>query len=73
MRQIRDRLFKEHLHVIISNNKKFMPYLIRILEMLNKIKDKKISTRFEPGKSLSFKEYKTNPEFEVYWLKDLYK
>ncbi len=42
-------------------------------EMLEAIKDKKVGDRYELEEFPSFDEYTTSPEFEIYWLKDLYK
>jgi len=42
-------------------------------EMLEAIKDKEMADRFELEKFPSFEEYVKSPEFEIYWLEDLYK
>lgn len=42
-------------------------------EMLESIKDKEVGDRYECEEFPSFEEYIKDPEFEVYWLKDLYK
>ncbi len=42
-------------------------------EMIGAIKDKKVGDRYELEKFPSFAEYISSPEFEIYWLKDLYK
>ncbi len=41
-------------------------------EMIATIKNKKVDDRFEMEKFPSFKEFITNPKYEVYWLKNLY-
>jgi hypothetical protein len=42
-------------------------------QMINSIKDKNIPTRFELSQFPSFEEYSTSWDYEIYWLKDLYK
>lgn len=42
-------------------------------KMYEAIKDKDVPDRFELEQFSSFKECTTSPEYEVYWLKDLYK
>ncbi len=41
-------------------------------EMLEAVKDKKVGDRYELEEFPSFEEYVKSPEFEIYWLKDLY-
>lgn len=41
-------------------------------EMIEAVKDKEIAERFELDTAPTYKEYTTSPDFEVYWLKDLY-
>lgn len=40
--------------------------------MLEAVKDKKVADRFELTQAPTYEEYATSPDFEVYWLKDLY-
>jgi len=42
-------------------------------EMLEAVKDKKVGDRYECEEFPPFEEYIKSPEFEIYWLKDLYK
>lgn len=42
-------------------------------EMLEAIKDKKVADRYELEEFPSFEGYIKSPEFEIYWLKDLYR
>jgi len=42
-------------------------------EMSEAVKDKEVGDRYELEEFPSFEEYIKSPEFEVYWLKDLYK
>lgn len=42
-------------------------------EMLEAIKDKKVADRYELEEFPPFEEYIKGPEFEIYWLKDLYR
>lgn len=42
-------------------------------EMLGAVKDKEVGDRYECEEFPSFEEYIKSPEFEIYWLKDLYK
>ncbi len=41
-------------------------------EMLEAVKDKDVPDRYELEEFPPFKEYIKSPEFEIYWLKDLY-
>lgn len=41
-------------------------------EMVEAVKGKKVPERFEMDTGPSYQEYVTSPEFEIYWLKDLY-
>lgn len=42
-------------------------------EMLEAVRGKDIANRLELDKFPSFEEYVIDPQFEIYWLKDLYK
>jgi len=41
-------------------------------QMVEAVKGKDVQDRFEQESPPSLEEYTTNPEYEVYWLKDLY-
>lgn len=40
--------------------------------MLDAVKDKEVAERFVLTQAPTYEEYSTSPDFEVYWLKDLY-
>lgn len=42
-------------------------------DMLEAVRDKDVPDRYESDSFPSFEEYVNSPEYEVYWLKDLYK
>ncbi len=41
-------------------------------EMVEAVRNKEIASRFELDSAPTYEEYATSPDFEVYWLKDLY-